>query len=225
VHLASSLVSRARGGKVSRLQTYGTVLAFAAGAGMVLAGFRVYNTCLENPVTRWLRPYGVSVETPAGSVCYDHGPTLFGGWMPMELPLPGVQLTKEFIVPRNVPPARTQLAVALPLLAPAGGRLVVKAGLSGEHRSEGTLELKAAGDLQWFTLNLGRCNPLPDRVQVEMELRPDNGNTLLLLDTHRNYGRTRVQHPDGRMQTLAAESCAELILRDPATAQAPAGYR
>ena len=224
VHLACRLVGQVRSGKAHRLRVYATVAVFAAAAGIVLAGFRIYTGFLEKPITRWVRPSGVRIDTPAGAVCYDHGPTLFGGWLPMELPEYGLRLKKEFVVSAGGTPGRTQLAIALPVLAPDGGRLAirtelheVKAGLGSAQLQEGTLELKASGDLQWFTLNLGRLSPLPERVAVELELKPDNSNTLLLLDTHRCYGRTWVLKPDNAWQRLESECCAELLLLDPAT--------
>jgi hypothetical protein len=142
----------------------------------------------------------------------------------MELPPFGLRLTKQFVVPPDTRPEHTQLALALPLLAPEGGRLTVKAGLSGQPSQDGTLELKTSGDLQWFTLSLGRQEPpLPTSVRVDLELVPDNSNTLLLLDTHRNYGRTEIQAPDGQMQKLPSECCAELLLLDPGTARTVPG--
>lgn len=188
--------------------------AAAAAAAYVVVeyAYPLYVINAEAAAVRAVRPYGVTVTTPGGAVSYDHGSPTFGGWVPFEIPAQGMTLVKDFRLPPAFVGQEREIALGLPLTAPKGAVLEVTANWPGGKSYAGTADLRPSQRVEWATVTLGTVR-IPERLRLEVALKPDNRPAALLVDTRRDYGRTRiVMTVDGKSRTLPCEACAELLL-------------
>lgn len=215
-----------RGRPQARLRLALCALVVGLSTLFVRDGFTLYADGLEPHVIRLVRPHGVVVASEGTLLLYDHGPMSLGGWMPLEMGPGGLHLVKDFHIPKQaLAMPRVFAAVSLPLLNSAGTPVRASVRLQGKPAGEGQVEVRATPGIQWTQFHLGELTPITGRVRVEMTLVPENTETpvAVVVDTHRNYGRTAVSGDRGAAREIPAESCLELTLSGtpPAAAAVP----
>ena len=142
-------------------------------AGVFVSGFayEFYRGNCEAAVMRLVRPNGTTIlDRDDKPWIFDHGPFTFGGWDGIAAK-PGMMVEKRFAV---TAPAGT---LRLKVFAETPGMLKLDAGEWQLRQGENDLEfpLRAAGD------GVFRFTVLET-----------SGNAALVLDTQRDYGRTRI---------------------------------
>lgn len=144
---------------------------------------------VEPAILRRARPYGTAFETDKGAIVHDHGPQLTGGWGELVLPETTRTLMKEFVLP---PWLRSQDWQVIHLEVP----------------------VPTEGERSW------RWRRIPARVEsedgarfsVSLPVNPSQRIPFLILDTDRNYRRTRLR---GTELPVPGELVARLVLVRP----------
>ncbi len=205
---------------IARQILFKQAIACAAAVFITLQGYHFYQLFVEAKLLRIARPLGVTVNTPALSTVYDHGPIGIGGWAPLPISNSGTVLRKEFVTEniRQMTLGATPNPVVLriPVSGMPGGELELQVVCSGSNTARNArykLSPEADRQIDWIEIPLDCPNlPLTGKFAVTLWLRPvGNTSAAVCIDKCRNYFRTFLPiPPDGHWQAADAEAALEL---------------
>jgi 4-amino-4-deoxy-L-arabinose transferase-like glycosyltransferase len=204
---------------------YRTIVALLISIPLVWDGFGFYETHLERPIIRMVRPHGVLAILGDQRLIYDHGPEPMGGWTDVSLPVGlATTLTKTFSIPSiHDVSARVPVRIRLPLRFRTAGGVEIEIHDRGEAVGAVHATGGPADAISWVAVDLPARAPMPvgsGELTLDIVIRPDAGSSVAtVIDRRRNYGRTRWTGPGGTPAVSKSEACVELVLSLPAASR------
>jgi len=162
----------------------------AVAAFVALRAFSLYQTVLEQRVSRWLRPDGMQVRTTRSWILYDHGPLNLGQWFSLKVPPEGLCVRKVFLIPGDASAeAIHNPRLRIAFMAPPGD--TVELTVSNAVTTRANYALEKRHGLLWATVPLLDLSFRDGQIQVECIFHgSDSDQAGPFVDFARNCERT-----------------------------------
>ena len=160
------------------------VPALLTGVFITFAGYDFYSEHCEKTMMRLVRPDGVR----DGDTIRDNGPFSFGGWRELKV-RPGDRIVKRLAVPGKT-----------------GGMATLNVAPSDRRRLPLSIELpngKIYSGIEKVTFPVSDCG------NIEFKVVGNPGNSALVIDLHRDYGRTELNGRPAAGELVMSATAAE----------------